>query len=46
MNNKEVMELLKLLSKAINISDKLDLGYGDELMQMIADIKDLYGIED
>ena len=32
MTNAEIPELLKLLSKAINISDKLDLGYGDDLM--------------
>lgn len=46
MNNTEVQELLILLSKAINISDRLNLGYGDDLMQMIADIKDFYGIDD
>ena len=46
MTNAEVQELLILLSKAINISDRLNLGYGDDLMQMIADIKELYGIED
>lgn len=46
MTNAEVQELLKLLSKAINISDKLNLSYGDELMDMIAEIKDFYGIED
>lgn len=46
MTNKEVQELLKLLSKAINISDKLDLGYGDELMEMITEIKTKYGIDD
>lgn len=46
MNNKEVMELLKALSQAINISDRLNLDYGDELMEMIVEIKDRYGIED
>lgn len=46
MTNAEVQELLILLSKAINISDRLNLGYGDELMEMIAEIKEIYGIED
>ncbi len=46
MTNTEVQELLKLLSKAINLSDRLNLGYGDELMEMIVKIKDFYGIDD
>lgn len=46
MNKNEVQELLKVLSQAINLSDKLDLGYGDELMQMIIEIKERYGIDD
>lgn len=46
MSNKEVMELLKLLSDCINISDRLNLDYGDDLMEMIQEIKDKYGIED
>lgn len=46
MNKNEVQELLKVLSQAINLSDKLDLGYGDELMQMIIDIKERYSIDD
>ncbi len=46
MTNTEVQELLKLLSQAININDRLDLGYGDDLMEMIIEIKDFYGIDD
>lgn len=46
MNKNEVQDLLKVLSQAINLSDKLDLGYGDELMQMIIEIKERYGIDD
>jgi len=46
MTNKEVKELLKLLSQAINICDRLNLEYGDELMEMIADIKETFGIDD
>ena len=46
MTNTEVQELLNLLSQAINLSDRLDLGYGDELMEMIVEIKDFYGIDD
>ena len=46
MNKNEVQELLKVLSQAINISDRLGLDYGDELMQMIIEIKERYGIED
>lgn len=46
MNKNEVKELLKVLSQAINISDRLGLDYGDELMQMIIEIKERYGIDD
>lgn len=46
MNKNEVQELLKVLSQAINISDRLGLEYGDELMQMIIEIKERYGIDD
>ena len=46
MKNTEVLELLNLLSQAINLSDRLNLGYGDDLMEMIAEIKDFYGIDD
>lgn len=46
MKKSEVQELLKLLSQAINISDRLNLGYGDELMEMICEIKEQYNIED
>lgn len=46
MSKKEIFDLLKLLSDAINLCDKLNLSYGDELMQMICDIKEFYGIED
>jgi hypothetical protein len=46
MNKNEVQELLKVLSQAINISDRLGLDYGDELMQMIIEIKERYGIDD
>ena len=46
MTNTEVQELLKLLSQSINLSDHLNLGYGDDLMEMITEIKDFYGIDD
>lgn len=46
MTNTEILELLNLLSQAINLSDRLNLGYGDDLMEMIAEIKDFYGIDD
>ena len=46
MSKKEVMELLKLLSDCINISDRLNLDFGDELMEMICKIKETYGIDD
>ena len=46
MENKEVMELLKILSDAINLCDSLGLDYGDELMQMIIEIKERYKMED
>lgn len=46
MGKNEILELLKMLSQAINISDRLSLGYGDELMQIICEIKEQYNIED
>lgn len=46
MTNTEILELLNLLSQAINLSDRLNLGYGDDLMEMITEIKDFYGIDD
>lgn len=46
MNNAEVQELIKILSDAINICDKNNLPYGDELMEIIVNVKDYYNIED
>lgn len=46
MSNKEVKELLKALSDAINICDRLNLRYGDELMQIIIEVKEIYKIDD
>lgn len=46
MSNKEVKELLKALSDAINISDRLNLEYGDTLADIITEVKERYNIED
>lgn len=46
MNKKEVKELTKALSQAINISDELDLEYGDIFFEAIVAINEYYGIDD
>ena len=46
MSYNEVMELLKMLSDAINYADKHDLSFGDHLMDLMIEIKNHYGIDD
>ena len=46
MNKKEAQELIEVLSQAINMSDKLDLPYGDNLFEMITEIWDRYDLND
>ena len=46
MSSQEVKNLLKALSDAINISDRLNLDYGDTLADMITEIKERYEIND
>ena len=45
MSNQEVMELLKMLSDAVNYSDKHDLNFGDHIADIIGDIKNYYNID-
>lgn len=46
MNINEARELVHLLSQAINISDKLGLSYGDDLLEMIQEINDKFELDD
>lgn len=46
MSSQEVKNLLKALSDAINISDRLNLEYGDTLADIITEVKERYGIDD
>lgn len=46
MSNNEVMQLLHMLSDAINYCDRNNLDYGDQLMELIIEIKETYNIDD
>lgn len=46
MSKTEINDLLKALSDAINISDRLNLEYGDTLADIITEVKERYNIED